>query len=153
MEPSLPLRDIHLPDAISFWPPAIGWWLLFILVPILIWAGWQLYKKITRLTAQKEALQLLEQIKNDSSITDLQKLQQLSAWLKRIAISYAPRKGVAHLSGEAWLNYLDETIEGHPFSQGIGRMLANRQFQKSTPDDLDLPALFKLCERWLKEHK
>ena len=28
----LPLRDIHLPGSVGWWPPAIGWWLLAALV-------------------------------------------------------------------------------------------------------------------------
>lgn len=31
----LPLRDIHLPETIGWFPPAIGWWLLIIFVPII----------------------------------------------------------------------------------------------------------------------
>ena len=29
------LRDIHLPDPVSIWPLAPGWWALMILVPVL----------------------------------------------------------------------------------------------------------------------
>ena len=32
----LPLRDIHLPDPVSWWPMAPGWWLLFFLLVLLI---------------------------------------------------------------------------------------------------------------------
>ena len=35
----LPLRDIHLPGAIGWWPPAPGWWLL----AALVFAGLALY--------------------------------------------------------------------------------------------------------------
>ncbi|MGB5468066.1 MAG: DUF4381 family protein, partial [Sedimenticolaceae bacterium] len=29
------LRDYHLPDAVGWWPPAPGWWLLFGLLLVL----------------------------------------------------------------------------------------------------------------------
>jgi len=35
----LPLKDIHLPDAITWWPLAIGWWLLIVMVIAAIYGG------------------------------------------------------------------------------------------------------------------
>jgi hypothetical protein len=153
MEQSLPLRDIHLPDAISWWPPAVGWWLLLVLIPLLIWGGWWLYRHLTRKTVVKSARPLLEQIKTDSSNNDLQKLQQLSAWLRRVTISIAPRNQSAGLTGKLWLSYLDNSVEGSPFSDGVGQYLIDAQYRKAAPDDLDIPALIGLCELWLKGQK
>ena len=31
-ENALPLRDLHLPDAIGWWPPAPGWWVVIALL-------------------------------------------------------------------------------------------------------------------------
>ncbi|MGH8222486.1 MAG: DUF4381 family protein, partial [Woeseiaceae bacterium] len=39
MDPQqIPLRDLHLPEAVGWWPPAPGWWLLIALaVAALLW--------------------------------------------------------------------------------------------------------------------
>ena len=153
MEQSLPIRDIHLPVEIGNWPPAIGWWLLLILVPLCLFICWWLYKKLTRRTAVKSAKKILEAIKQDPQSDDWQKLQQISAWLRRVAISVDPREQSASLTGTAWLHYLDDSIEGSPFSEGVGQSLADAHFRKTAPDNLDIPALISVCELWLKGQK
>tara|TARA_R110002049_G_scaffold159633_8_gene324623 strand:- start:311 stop:775 length:465 start_codon:yes stop_codon:yes gene_type:complete len=153
MEQSLPLRDIHLPDAITWWPPAIGWWLLLLLIPLLIFGVWYVYKRLTRNTAVKSAQRLLAIIKNDSDADDLQKLQQLSVWLRRVTMSVAPDQYSAGLTGKAWLAYLDNAVDGSPFSEGMGQCLVDVQFRRSAPDGVDINALIILCEIWLKGQK
>jgi len=153
MEQSLPLRDIHLPEAISWWPPAIGWWLLLVLIPLIIFSVWWLYKRLTRDTAIKSAKRLLITIKEAPDTDDLQKLQQLSIWLRRVSISIAPRQNSAGLTGKAWLTYLDNGVDGSPFSEGIGQCLSDAQFRQAAPDGLDINALITLCEMWLKGQK
>lgn len=153
MDKELPLRDIHLPDPISAWPPAIGWWLLLLALIILAVAGWFLFKRLTRVTALKQAKTLLEQIKHETATDDLEKLQQLSTWLRRVAISVSPREDVASLSGQQWLTHLDSSLEGSPFSDEIGQQLISRQYQKSSANDINLSALFDRCETWLGAQK
>jgi len=150
MEQQLPLRDIHLPEAIGWWPPAMGWWLLLVLIPLLCLALFWLYKRITRQTAVKNAKKILAAIADEKNTSELQKIQQLSALLRRVAISVSPRAQSAGLSGQAWLQYLDRSLKGAPFTEGVGRCLADTQYRQSVADDMDIDALTKLCEQWLK---
>lgn len=150
MEPQqLPLRDIHLPPAISWWPPAPGWWLLAILLPLLTWLGHWLYKRITRNTAIKAAKKLLLQIKQDSQRDNQQKLQDLSQLLRRAALSSTNRYECAGLTGAAWLTYLDRNLQGAPFSQGVGKLLAEAPYRHSQPSADEITQLANLCENWL----
>ncbi len=153
MNDSLPLRDIHLPDPIGWWPPAMGWWLLIILLPLLGYVLWRLFKRLTRKTAVKTARKLLRELRQNPELDELQKLQQLSALMRRVAISTASRKEAAALTGKQWLAYLDRAFPDAPFSQGIGHYLAQAQYQKQLPKDLDLDALFNLCEQWIKKQR
>lgn len=149
----LQLRDIHLPDTIDWWPPAIGWWLLALLIPLFCWLMIKLYQRITRKTAVKTAKKLLLTIKQDSALNDRDKLNELSKLIRRVAISQSPRAETASLTGQAWLQYLDSSIKGSPFTQGIGRVFANAHYQKSAIADLDMAEITKLCENWLKAQK
>ena len=154
MEPNqLTLRDIHLPDPIGWWPPAIGWWLLAVLVPLLCVLTLWLYKRITRKTAIKTAKKLLLKIKLDGSIDEMDKLIALSAVIRRVAISISPRAETASLTGQAWLEYLDSSVKGTPFTLGAGKVLANTHYQKTPATDLDIHALINVCEDWLKAQK
>jgi hypothetical protein len=151
--PQLDLKDIHLPDVINWWPPAIGWWLLAILIPLFCFFLFWLYKRLTRKTAIKTAKKLILQIKQNTQVDDKQKLTELSQLIRRVAISLSTRAETASLTGQAWLEYLDKSVIGTPFSQGAGKILATAQYQKTSPADIDIPSLIAVCENWLKAQK
>lgn len=147
MEP-LPLRDIHLPEAIGWWPPAIGWWLLpLVLVGcagLLVW----LVRRWRRVTPIKLASRELERLRRDADLSPDEKLRRLSVLLRRVALTLYPREHVAGLAGEAWLLWLDETLGEPRFSQGPGKPLAEAPYRRAPAEDLD--PLLSLCRDWLK---
>ncbi len=152
----LSLRDLHLPETIGWWPPAIGWWLSALLILLLLLFSIWLYKRITRKTAVKTAKKILLSIKQDSALGDRDKLVALSELMRRVAVSLSPREEAASLTGQAWLDYLDSTLEGTPFSSGEGNVFASAHYQKAITNDVDISALITLCEQWLfaqKENK
>lgn len=149
-ETELPLKDIHLPDAISWWPPAIGWWLLALLIPALIGFSYWLYKRLTRKTALKTAKKALAAIKLNVELDNTQKLRELSILLRRVAVSLAPRTEVASLTGHSWLAFLDQSLMGAPFSQGDGQLLITAPYRNTAASDQEITILFSLCEDWLK---
>jgi cbb3-type cytochrome oxidase subunit 3 len=146
----LPLKDIHLPEAISWWPPAIGWWLVVVLVLLLLAFGYWLYKRLTKKTAIKTASSLLTELKLNTSQDGLQKLQQLSTLMRRVAISIMPRQDVASLTGQKWMAFLDQKLDGKPFQSGIGQLLAQAPYRQQSPSDAEILQLISLCEDWLK---
>ena len=146
----LPLRDIHIPESIGWWPPAIGWWLLAVLIPLLfVFIIW-LYRRLTRKTAIKTAKKCLSAIRQDNAKNASQKLAEVSTLIRRVAISVAPRELAAGLTGREWLAYLDNSVKGSPFTEGIGQLLADAPYRKSSISDAEISSLLSLCEDWLK---
>lgn len=151
MNPTLlDLKDIHEPEAIGWWPPAIGWWILAVSIPLLVICLIWLYKKFTRKTALKTAGKILLEIKQDSARDNLQKLCDLSVLVRRVAISMSPRAKAAGLTGRQWLAFLDSSVKGTPFSEGIGQLLADAPYRKTPPTELEISQLTDLCDNWLK---
>ncbi|MCK5830191.1 MAG: DUF4381 domain-containing protein [Methylococcales bacterium] len=154
MEPkALDLKDIHLPELVGWWPPAIGWWLapifILLLCTLIVW----LYKYLTRKTAIKTANKQLLDIKENNTSTDIEKLANLSALLRRVAISISSRNECASLTGQAWLEYLNSTVKETPFTEGVGRYLATTHYKKVPDNDFDISQIITLCENWLKAQK
>ena len=147
----LPLRDIHLPDAVSWWPPAPGWWMLLVLLVVSVLLGGYLHHRYRRNALQRAAQQALHRIGEDYRQSgDAQALaQQLSILLRRVSLSCYPRRQVAGLTGYAWLRLLDRSLPGDEFQQGAGRVLIDAPY--SLDSRVDGPALLQLCERWLRQ--
>ena len=146
----LPLRDIHLPDAISIWPPAPGWWLLLLLLILLAVLLPKLIRYLKQPKPNKLALAEFKQIKNQ--FTQQQNHQQLardlSALLRRIGLTYYSREQVASLTGDAWQQQLNGLNPQQPLIDGFINTISTAAYQ---PDpELDAQSLLNSCEQWLK---
>lgn len=151
MNPTLlDLKDIHEPEAIGWWPPAIGWWILAAAIPLLVIVSVWLYKRLTRKTALKSARKILAQIKQDTARDNLNTLRELSVLVRRVAISVSPRTKAAGLTGRQWLEFLDSSVKDAPFTEGIGRLMAEAPYRNTPPSGQEISQLIDLCEDWLK---
>jgi hypothetical protein len=147
VEPLL-LRDIHLPEPISWWPPAIGWWIVLGLTLLVSAVLTYLLRQRKRVTPAGLALKELTLLENDPDMPARTKLQALSILLRRVALTLHPRKEVAGLMGENWLRWLDEVTGDTRFSEGPGRWLAEAPY-RPVPDVVELAELLALCRDWL----
>jgi len=149
----LPLRDIHLPGAVSWWPPAPGWWVLLALVVLLIAIAAYLVRRYQRQAIYREAHASLETIRTQWERTGNQSqlLDALSILLRRLGISLYPRAEIAGLTGIAWLDWLDHALETPGFRNGAGRVLATARW--SGAPDVDADALLDLCRQWIDAQK
>jgi hypothetical protein len=120
----IPLRDIHLPGAIGWWPPASGWW---ILAAVLVCAAVLAFLKYRSHFRERAALRALKRTleRLDEGAEPVHCLQQISMIVRRFAMSVSERAdAVAGLTGERWLKYLDSRWNRAEFAAGSGRALA-----------------------------
>lgn len=145
--PALPLRDIHLPEAIGWWPLAPGWWALVVLIPL---STWLLARWLRRRAhdPRRLALYQLTELERNPALSPADKAKAVSILLRRAAMSAYGRPDAARLAGEEWLEFLDRALDDNAFREGAGRVLLEAPFR---PDfDGDLAPLFDLCRRWFK---
>ncbi|MEY3879919.1 MAG: hypothetical protein RIQ94_714 [Pseudomonadota bacterium] len=144
------LKDIHEPAELGNWPPAIGWWILAVAIPLLLILSIWIYKRLTRKSAVKTAKKILADIKQDTTLDNVTKVSELSVLLRRVAISLSPRDQAASLTGLQWLVFLDSSVKNKPFSTGIGKFLIDAPYRKNPVTAQEVSQLIELCEAWLK---
>jgi len=147
----LPLRDIHLPATLTWWPPAPGWWLLaglcLLIGLLLLW--WK--KRPATLRLQREARAEFKQIVQDyeQRHDGPQCLRKLNALLRRITLSYCPRERVAGLTGPAWIEQLHSLSRTPVFDHEAQELLTRASYRAAPPGDL--APLFKQVEDWIAQ--
>ncbi len=150
-DPLAQLRDIHLPEAISVWPPAPGWWIAGLFVFLLLFlVGRLIYRSMNRNRYRTLAVKQLADLKQYSEQPSLY-LQHFNQLLKQTALAAKPTIDIAGLSGTEWLRFLDVSGKTTQFSQGAGQVLNNGPYAPSTPE-LDLEALQHLGTQWITRH-
>ncbi len=154
-DPLAQLQDIHLPEAIGFWPPAWGWWLLLVLIIVAL--GNIIYflrRHKSRNAYRALALAELRTIQAQYSVEkNSEYLQAISILLRRVALSGFGATFNASLKGGDWLLWLDAQSKkiSTDFSEGAGRALLIGPYQKNPA--FDRIALHKLVETWIQQHR
>jgi len=155
---SLPLRDIHLPGPVGWWPPAIGWWLLMalVLVGIALYAL-RYYQSRHRRAALKSLQRVCAAL--EQGMEPVVCLQNVSTVLRRFAMTTAARERAAELDaqanvpgliGQRWLAYLDSRWQRDTFVGGAARSLLAAPYAR--PRSIERGAaleLTALCAEWL----
>ncbi|MDV5170156.1 DUF4381 domain-containing protein [Photobacterium rosenbergii] len=147
--PTLPLADIHLPDAPGVWPLAWGWWVAILLTCIAIAFLVMAFKKQRRYNlARREALQHLATLKSPEHFN------QVNLLLRQVAMSYHSREYVAGLTGQSWLSFLDLHLEQK--DQGFTRLKDTWQQGLFSPTPLEKEQ-FAMCyqqaKKWIRKAK
>jgi hypothetical protein len=147
------LRDIHLPEAIGWWPLAPGWYLLgLFLLTLGVLGGLVTYRRYAHGRAKREAQHLLKCYQQQYQQQANSQLfsAKISELLKRVALVYYPREQVASLQGEAWITFLNNTAKGVDF-YCVREALLELPYQPSKK--YDLQSLFKLAQAWIKRQR
>lgn len=154
------IKEIVLPEPVSYVPQAVGWWILLGCVSLLLtWWIYRYYNRWRGSRYRREALmelsvieQLLSQEPERTSA-----LIGISALIKRTAIEAFGRSNVAELSGHLWLEFLDRTGSTDRFSKGPGRLLPEFSYAKQeTLRETSRETIGKvlvLVKDWIKQHK
>lgn len=147
MDPQeIPLRGLHLPETVGWWPLAPGWWLLIAAAVIaagLLLRAW--LRRRAHAAARRKALRQLEESRSAYAYhgNPVTLGAEVSELLRRTMLAYAPRAEVAGLTGDEWLAWLDRDLEEPRFRQGAGRSLLDLPYRnpESVADDVDIDGM------------
>ena len=154
---ALQLRDIHLPEPVSWWPVAPGWWMVLAVTVLLLAIVIFCVRRYQQRRYRRIGLQQLSLLEGDVNLQQDQRqlIQQLSQLLRHLAVLHYGQS-CAGLEGEAWLAFLDQPFqkktapENKPFSVGVGQCLGFGPYQKIIAE-IDVAALLPLCRLWIKK--
>jgi hypothetical protein len=158
------LADIHLPEPVSFWPPAPGWWVLAILLLLLIlWTSRKSFIASRRRKIKARALAELQKCydnyanhtadisaSNEANESDRQKLRyvnETNSVLKRVALVHFPDSAVAGLGGPEWVSFIRNTGESGLLTAEITEAISHGRFQ--TTLEIDVDTMNNFAAQWI----
>ena len=149
----LPLKELKLPDAISWWPLAPGWWILLVLVIGLLFCAIFLLRKWWLSNQdRRETLRLLKSVyaQWQAGGRSQEYILQVNTALKCFCRDRFPE--ALSLSGESWINFLNRRAGITLFDGDIAKALAQGAYMPEQ-DDRQIPAqqIMQASLSWLKK--
>ncbi len=148
----LPLQPYHLPEPVSWWPPALGWIILAAAVLLgitlitLLFFRWR--AQGWRRAAHRE-LDALHTAYRQGNCSNHELAGQLSILLRRICLTRFPNEeALAGCTGETWQHNLERLCRGKvTFNAGKGKELLQAAYNAESNVD---ESHIALCRKWLK---
>lgn len=141
------LRDIHVPAAVSWWPPAPGYWIVALLVmAALVMALIRYRRAAIYRTIRQEFESLVKAYEQHRDAGQL--ARQVSILLRRVALTLGSRQEVASVTGKAWITALEQFVAHRKieFSEAVAGVLTQDIYRAQTPD---VELLIEECRRWV----
>lgn len=132
------------PDPVSMVPQTLGWIVLgLIALGLVVWLAWRSYRNWRANAYRRAALVELAACNADpAAIADILRRTALSAW---------PREAVASLTGEDWLDFLDQTGGNGGFGDVAGRVLLSAPWRARAA--APSPELAGMAAHWIRHHE
>jgi hypothetical protein len=146
--------EVLPPGPISWFPSTIGWKLL--LAMLLAATGyrlWKYWRYWRRNRYRAAALANLKRYRAENLAPEVE-LVRIAGLLKATALQVFPRQEIASLSGENWLQWLDESTERVIFSAPSRELLRDALYRGTAPDTtIDLATLCRESADWIRGHR
>jgi hypothetical protein len=126
------LAPARAPAPPSWWPPAVGWWVLVGLIVALAAAGirwWRFSAGARRRRVRRAAIAALKRIR---SLDEADRAPEIQRLMRRYAITAYGATAVANLSGDAWLRFV-QAHGGAGFGGINGDKFLAAAFGKAAP--------------------
>jgi hypothetical protein len=139
------LEPLRAPEAVSWWPPAPGWWLVATLTALLLIALLRRFRQRWRAAAPlRSARRELAWLRAADTPPSL-RAAQLAQLQRRVAIALHGRRACARLSGADWVDFLNRMAGD--------ALLATDSADLAYRPDVDATAVERAlddCQRWLQ---
>lgn len=149
MEDNLPeLRDIHLPEGVSMFPPAYGWGVILASI-IAIFIVIELALLIRRKSKKLYAMRLIKQVNNQNIVDSA---LQMSEILRRICVY--KYKSAASLFGKEWIEFLNQHTKLKLEGKAVNLLIDAPYIAKNTKtyNAEDAVILQNFCKNWIGEN-
>ena len=131
-DPLQQLKGIQLPPDPSWWPPAIGWWVIaIILIALLCWAlntAYRAWQARAPIRAAGSLYADLHQKLRDFELDQVSFANGCNEILKRLLVHSLGQTELGPQSGALWLQALDNISDSQAFTSGGGECLGLSRF-------------------------
>lgn len=136
------LRDLHPPQAPSWWPPAPGWWMALVLLLALAALAWRYAPAAWRRWRLRRRLLAALQAAGSAA--------EVSQVLRRAAVLRFPARDCAGLHGAEWVAFLEGCAKTRGRFAALDEALTVMPYREPRADD-DIRPLVRAARGWLRE--